>query len=125
MDTSVDIQRFQIIAVIASLGLLLFILELVRRGKLRERYALLWLASALVGCVFSFWRDLLDRTAHAVGIAYAPALLFLIAIFFGMMILLHFSIVISSLSDKVKTLAQEVAILKSKDGKERQKGEAT
>ncbi len=116
MDTTVDVGRFQILAIISSLALLVFVLELVRRGKLREKYALLWLAAAGVVCFLSIFRDVLDRSAHLLGVAYAPAFLFMVAIFFGMMILLHFSIVISSLSAKVKTLAQEIAILKNEAG---------
>jgi len=117
MDTPVDITRFQILAIISSLSMLLFILELVRRGKLREKYALLWLAASTVICLLSIFRDALDTSAHLLGVAYPPAFLFMVAICFGMMILLHFSIVISSLTDKIKTLAQEIAILKNQADK--------
>ncbi len=113
MDGNTDIQRFQIVAIIGSAVFLLFILELIRRGRLRERYALLWLAASIVVCVFSVWRNLLDQTAHLIGIAYAPALLFILGMFFGMIILLHFSMVISSMADKIKTLTQEIALLKA------------
>lgn len=69
--------------------------------------------------VFSIWRDLLDRVALFLGFGYAPALLFLVALFFGMVLMIHFSVVISELSEKNKTLAQDIALLKTELKKEK------
>lgn len=103
----------QIFAIIFSVGLVAGIVDLIRRGMLKEQYALLWLASAIVLLVLSMLRGLLDAIALAVGVAYPPALLFLVAFLFLLLIVLHFSVIISSLSEKNKRLAQEVAILKA------------
>ena len=112
-DQPVEIFRIQIVAVIVSLVMMGFIFELIRRKKLREKYSLIWFGAGIVMIVFSIWRDLLDKVAVLLGVAYAPALLFLVAMFFGMVLMIHFSIVISELTEKNKTLAQEIALLKA------------
>lgn len=85
---------------------------LIRRGKLLERYAMLWILASFVLLLFSAWRSLLDTVAHALGFYYAPSFLFLAGFVFLMLILLHFSVVISSLSVRNKSLAQELGLLK-------------
>ena len=106
-------QVVQVFAIIFSLGILVGVVDLIRRGMLKEQYALLWLASAIVLLVLSMWRGLLDTIALAVGVAYPPALLFFVAFLFLLLIVLHFSVIISSISEKNKKLSQEIAILKT------------
>ena len=106
-------QLVQIIAVIFSVSLLIGIVDLIRRGMLKEQYALLWLASAVILLILSVWRGLLDKIALAMGIAYPPSFLFLVAFLFLLLIVLHFSVIISDFSEKNKRLSQEVAILKT------------
>ena len=83
--------RLQLVAVAATVGLLLIVLELVRRRKLLERYALLWLLSAVVLLGVAVWRGLLEQIAAALGIFYAPSALFVIAFGFILVLLLHFN----------------------------------
>lgn len=106
--------RIQIVAIVASAGLLLVILELVRRRRLMERYALLWLFSTLVLLGLSVWRGVLETVAEAVGVFYPPTALFLIAFGFVMVLLLHFSLAVSRLADQSKVLAQRVAMLEER-----------
>jgi hypothetical protein len=103
--------RVQLIAILASVGILLLVLELVRRRRLMERYALLWLLSGITLLVLSVWRGLLEGLADVVGIAYAPSALFIVAMAMGLLLLLHFSLVISHLHDQTKVLAQRVGML--------------
>jgi hypothetical protein len=103
--------RVQIVAIIGALGLLLVVLEMVRRRRLLERYALLWMLSALVILGLAVWRGALEQVAHAVGIYSPPNALFFIALGFILMLLLHFSAAVSRLSDQSKVLAQRQAIL--------------
>jgi hypothetical protein len=91
---------------------LIVIVELIRRGQLKERYALLWLFAGIILLIFSLSRGLLEYVASLVGIYYPPSLLFLLAFLFLMLITLHFSSVISELSEKNKHLAQELALLR-------------
>ena len=106
-------QLVQVIAVIFSVSLLIGIVDLIRRGMIKEQYALLWLASAVILLILSVWRGLLDKIALAMGIAYPPSFLFLVAFLFLLLIVLHFSVIISDFSEKNKRLSQEVAILKT------------
>jgi hypothetical protein len=106
--------RIQIVAIVASAGLLLLILELVRQRRLLERYALLWLFSALVLVGLAVWQGILETLANAIGIIYPPNALFLVAFGFVMVLLLHFSIAVSRLADQSKVLAQRVALLEER-----------
>jgi hypothetical protein len=99
---------------IASVLLIVVIIELIRSHRLRERYALLWLLTGVVLLVLSLWRDGLNTIAGWVGIeTYPPAVLFAIASFFILAVLLHYSTVISKLSDQSTILAQRVALLEA------------
>jgi hypothetical protein len=117
--------RISIAASIAAAILLLVILELIRSRRLQERYALLWLLTGLVIFVFSAWRGLLARVADLVGIAYPPSALFVLAAFFVLIVLLHYSTVISKLSDQNRILAQRIGLLEHQleDGQEADHGD--
>lgn len=106
--------RIQLLAIVASIGLIGLIVWLMRRRKLREEYGLVWLGGAAVLILFSVWRDLLDQLAVTIGVYYAPAALLLIAIFFGVLISLHFSVVISRQAEQIKLLTQELALLRQR-----------
>lgn len=81
---------------------------------LKERYALLWLFSSVVILILSIWRKLLDKVAVWLGIVYPPSLLFLVAFLFLLLIILHFSVVVSNLSERNKVLAQDLALIRAK-----------
>ena len=83
----------------------------MRRRRLLERYALLWLFSATVLLALAIWRDLLADVADLLGVAYPPNALFLIAFGFVLVLLLHFSLAVSRMSDQIKVLAQRLALL--------------
>jgi hypothetical protein len=107
--------RISIVATIASLLLLLVVFELIRSRRLRERYALLWLATGLVLLVLSVWRDGLNTIAGWLGVTgYPPAVLFAVGLLFVVLVLLHYSTVISKLADQNTILAQRLAILEAK-----------
>ena len=68
---------------IASITLILVVLELIRSRRLRERYALLWLATGIVLTALSLWRGGLNTMARWVGVStYPPAVLFAVGILF-------------------------------------------
>jgi hypothetical protein len=101
----------RVIAIVISGGLLLLILELVRRKRLMERYALLWLFSTLLLLVLAVWSGLLNSLAHALGISYPPSALFAVAFGVVLVLLVHFSLAVSRLSDQNKVLAQRLGLL--------------
>ena len=107
--------RVSIVGVAASLLLILVVLELVRGRRLKERYALLWLATGIVLLVLSAWRDGLNTVAGWLGVTgYPPAVLFAVATLFVLLVLLHYSTVISKLTDENVELAQRIALLEER-----------
>lgn len=103
-----------ILASAASIILLLAVLELVRRRRLREKYALLWILTAIVLLVLSLWRGLVDSIAIALGISYGPLITIAVGALFVLVVLLHYSTVISALTDRSAVLAQQVAMLEER-----------
>ena len=106
-----DVSRLQILAIIVTAGLFILVFELVRQRRLLERYALLWLFASAVLLALSVWRGALEELASAVGIFYAPSALFAVAFGFVLVLLLHFSLVISRLAEQTKVLAQRIGLL--------------
>jgi hypothetical protein len=104
--------RIQIFGVFGSLAIVAIIFELIRKRKLLEKYSILWFSSAVVLIVLSIWRDLLEMTASLLGVYYAPSALFIMAALCAMVMFLHFTVVVSRLTEQNKTLAQEVGILR-------------
>jgi hypothetical protein len=105
-------QRLEVIAVAAVICVLIF--ELVRRKRLMERYAILWLVAGVTVLMLSLWQDLLTRLSRAAGISYTPSALFAIAFLFVLVMLVHFSMTISRLSDQNTVLAQRLALLQQR-----------
>ena len=106
--------RIQIVAIVVTAGLFSLVFELVRRRRLMERYALLWLFSSAILLALAVWRSLLETIASAVGIFYPPSALFVIAFGFILVMLLHFSLSTSRLADQNKVLAQKLAQLQQR-----------
>jgi len=109
---NVEVFRIQALAIAGSLVLIVFILELIRRKRLKEEFSVLWLGMGLVFLVISLFRGLLDKFSVLVGIGYPPAALFLILIMGLMFILIHFSVAISELKEANKKLAQQLGLLR-------------
>ncbi len=104
--------KVSLAATAASLLLLLVVFELIRSRRLRERYALLWLLTGLVLLALSAWRGGLNTIAGWVGVeTYPPAVLFAVALLFVLAVLLHYSTVLSKVTDQNVILAQRVALL--------------
>lgn len=91
--SSITLQH--VLGIVVTLALLLLVFELVRRKRLSERYAILWLLAAATLFVLAAWKGLLTTLAHDVGISYPPSALFAVAIGLIAMILLNFSLAVS------------------------------
>jgi hypothetical protein len=110
-----------VLGALASFALVVVVLELIRSGRLRERYALLWLVTGLVLTALSAWRGGLNTIAGWLGVeTYPPAVLFAVGVLFVLAVLLHYSTVISRLSDQNTILAQRLALLESRIDERRQ-----
>ena len=105
-------QRIEVIVLAVVVSGLIF--ELVRRRRLQERYAILWLLAGATILVLGLWKGLLTRLSHAVGIYYPPSALFAVGFVFVLVILVHFSVTISRLTDQNKVLAQRIALLQER-----------
>jgi len=103
--------KAQIIALVATLAIFLFVLDLVRRRRLAERYAIIWMTAALALLVLSVWTGGLDVIKDLMGIQEPANAIFILAFAVGFLLLLNFSVVSSRLGDETKVLAQEVARL--------------
>lgn len=103
--------RVKIVGIIISLSLLILIIELVRRRKLREEYSWLWLLTGSVILVLMIWVSLLKWITHLIGAIVPSSTVFFLGFLFLILISLHFSVVISKLTDRNKSLAQRYAIL--------------
>lgn len=106
----------QTFAVIASLLTLGVIVELVRRRRLREEYSWLWLLTGVSMVVLASWYGLIEGITHLIGAVTPTTTLFVFALLFLLIVSVHFSVVISRLSQQVRRLVQELAILEAELG---------
>jgi hypothetical protein len=103
--------NLRVIAIGGSLALLLFIIELVRRRRLKEEYTVLWLATAIVLLLLSAWPGLLASLTRGIGAISQASTLYFFGLIFVVFLLLHFSLRVSQLERRVIVLLQEVALL--------------
>jgi hypothetical protein len=105
----------QLAAIAFAVVVFLLVFEMVRRRYLGERYAILWLGAALVLLVLAVWSQLLSSISKAVGIHTPSNAFFVIAFAFLLLLVLHFSAVVSRLADETRVLAQRLALLESRE----------
>lgn len=115
MDNIVPI-RIQVVSIVLSLAFLVYVARLIIKGRLREEFSFFWIAGTVVLLFFSIWRDGLEVMATLFGVYMPPNLVFMAAIFAILVYLLHLSTVVSSLHEKNKKLAQDLALLKASLG---------
>ncbi|MDZ4804098.1 MAG: DUF2304 domain-containing protein, partial [Candidatus Eisenbacteria bacterium] len=89
------------------------LLDLIRKRRLLETHALLWILTFVVVAVSPFFLPLLNDLAYAVGIYYPPTLYLLIAIFFLMANTLRNTLDISRMTEQNRRLTQELSILRN------------
>ena len=107
--------KVSLAATAASVILVLVVFELIRSRRLREQYALLWLVTGIVLVILSAWRGGLNTIAAWLGVrGYPPAVLFAVGLLFVILVLLHYSTVISRLADQNVVLAQKLALLEAR-----------
>ncbi len=102
--------HLRILIAMGCLMIIAFIFEAIRRGKLKEKYSIIWLAAGLTIFVFGVWPDSLFLISRILQLHHL-SVLSLVAFLFLLLIVLHFSVVISRLSDRTKALAQHIGLL--------------
>ncbi len=111
----------RVFAIITSVGTFLVVMELIRRRRLREEYAFLWVLTTVGMMVLATWYGLIERISQLIGAIAVTTTLFLFALIFLLLISVHFTTVISRLTVQVRRLTQELAILQA--SRERPGGE--
>lgn len=101
----------RVFAIVTSVATLVFIVELVRRRRLKEEYSWLWIVTAVGMVVLSAWYGLIEHITHFIGAVTVTTTLFIFGLLFLLVISVHFSTVISKLTQQVRRLTQEIAIL--------------
>ncbi len=101
-------HAFAIAISVVTLGV---ILELIRRRKLREEYSFLWVVTTLGMLVLSIWYGLVEWLTRLSGAVTPTTTLFIFGLVFLLLISVHFSTVLSRLTEQVRRLTQELAIL--------------
>ncbi|MEW6553598.1 MAG: DUF2304 domain-containing protein [Actinomycetota bacterium] len=100
--------------IVAGLLMIALIVELVRRGSLGERYAILWILLGISIIVLSAWPALLQKLADVLRIYYPPSIIFGLAFLFIFGIMIHFSAVLSRQSKGYNRMVQRLAVLEEK-----------
>ncbi len=100
-------------AFILALVIVVLVVEMLRRKKLREKYAALWLVVGLATLVLAAFPQLLAQTARLLGVQVPSNLLFSMTILLALGVCLHLSWEISVVEDETRTLAEEAAILRT------------
>lgn len=103
--------RLQLFALAISVSLLVGIVVLIRKGKLKEGYSILWFAIGIGFLVLSIWNHLLSLVSKLVDVEYEPATLFTLLLVGSIVVMIHFTVLISGFDHKNKTLAQFIGLL--------------
>ena len=106
-------MKLTVLTAITAVLVLVLIFELVRRRQLREKYALLWLGVGVVVAVLGFFPHLLDSITHLVGVANGVSLVLFFGVMFLLLVCLHLSWEMSRLEEETRSLAEEVALLRT------------
>jgi len=107
------LPRQRIFAIILAVGLIFLIIDLVRRRKLREEYSWLWILTGVVILGLSIWDNLLEFFVRLIGVINPVSGILFFGVLFLFLISLQFSVRISALTNQVKKLTQELAIIKN------------
>jgi hypothetical protein len=106
------VSKLEVFLLVVAIAQLVFVIEFVRRRKLLEGFAVLWIAVGFGGLGLVVARSLIDRIADAVGIAYGASLVLALGIAFLLLVCMSLSLHVSKLETRVEVLAAEVAFLR-------------
>jgi hypothetical protein len=114
--------RIQLTAIVLAVVWLIMAFDLTRKGRLREDYALLWLGGGLVMLIMFLWPGSIRLLARLTGVIYPPSAIFILALITVTLLLLHFSVIVSTLTARLIHLAQRVALLEMRLSEMRERG---
>ena len=103
-------MNLQIFVIGLGVVLLAIVIEVVRRRRLSEGYALLWIAVGIGGVLLGVARPLIDRFSDSLGVSYGANLVFAFVFVFLIVVCINLSMHVSKLEDQVTSLAEELAL---------------
>jgi hypothetical protein len=106
-------MRLTIVTGIVGVCVLAFVLELLRRRQLQEKYAMLWLGVSLATLPLAFFPRILDTVATAIGIASGVSLVLFLGLIFLLLVCVHLTWEVSRLEEETRTLAEDLALLRT------------
>ena len=106
-------MKLTVLTAIIAVLLLILIFELLRRRQLREKYAILWLVVGLAALPLGFFPRLLDKLAKVVGVVSGVSLVLFLGFMFLLVVCIHLSWEASRLEAETRTLAEEVALIRT------------
>jgi hypothetical protein len=113
------VTQLTVVTGLTAIALLVFMVELLRRRQLQEKYAILWLVVSIVILPMAFFPKLTDNVAEAIGIASGVSLVLFLGIVFLLLVTVHLSWEVSRLEEETRTLAEDLALLRSELGRPR------
>jgi len=106
------VTRAQMIAAFLAVAVVLVVFELVRRRRLSEEFSLLWVMASVGAAVLALWTGFLTAVTRAIGALYETSTIFFFGLLFVMVVLLYYAVKLTRLSQEVRRLAQDVALLR-------------
>lgn len=107
-------MKLTILTGVTALVLVGFIFELVRRRRLREKYAVLWIVVGVGVLALGLFPQVINSVSHLFGVANGVSLVLFCAVLFLLAVCLHLSWEVSRLEDETRVLAEEMALLRLK-----------
>jgi hypothetical protein len=104
----------RLLAIVASISLTVVVLWRVRRRSLREEHTIIWIAIAVGLTSVSVIPGLLQWITRAIGAWTASSTLFFLGEVCLVLLCLNFAVQISRAGLQIKSLGQEVAILRTR-----------
>ncbi|MER7007916.1 DUF2304 domain-containing protein [Dactylosporangium sp. NPDC000555] len=112
-------MKLTVVTGVTALAILAFMVELLRRRQLQEKYAILWLAVSVLIVPLAFFPFLTDNLAKPLGIVSGVSLVLFLGIVFLLLVTVHLSWEVSRLEEETRTLAEDLALLRSELGQPR------
>lgn len=103
-----------VFAILVALAIALVVVLYVRRWRLKEEYSLLWLGMSATMLLLAAFDEITEWAADRLDVVYAPAILFFLGLAFVAVMLFHYSLEISRLSDQNRQLAQDLSLMRSR-----------
>jgi hypothetical protein len=109
-------MRLALTSAVTVLVLIIVIVELLRRRQLREKYAILWLATIVLILPIAIFPRLVNGVASTLGIASGASLVLFFAVVFLLITCIHLSWEVSRLEEETRTLAEQIALVRAEVG---------